>query len=183
MLSLSQTDPLLAVYIFGGIETCKALAGEIPAAATYCNQIPPSILYGPASPATNIHHLHPRYTTDMFSSPSPIIVDPAPEIPTETAELSKESRRSSSSDEGIDITQQSRSNSRTREESIKLGKRSRHSSRTREEIAEPAEKSFVQRISATMIIPAAVVLGLCMYRFSTRGSASSLVRDIRGFGG
>jgi hypothetical protein len=71
--------------------TCKSLAEQLPAAVAYCNQLPLSLLYGPACPTSQTHQLHPRYTCDMFSKP--LVISRTPTIPRDIAELSTGERR------------------------------------------------------------------------------------------
>jgi hypothetical protein len=145
--------PLLAIYIFADIVTCNSLAEQFPTNVSYCNQLPKPLLYGPASPLSHVHHLHPRYTIDMFSVP--IVFSRVTDIPTEIADLARKHGR-----------------------------------------LEKIGWSFAERVSTMVVIPAVVSVAWGFWslrRYGWRGSGisqltftmarSSLVRDLKGFGG
>jgi hypothetical protein len=68
-------SPLLVNYIFADPATAKYLSQFIQASITIINHIPAEILIGPAAPAGHPTCIHPRYTPDMFSVASPVIVE------------------------------------------------------------------------------------------------------------
>lgn len=84
---VAPSAPLLAVYLFADMATSKSLAEEAPATVAYFGQVPLSLLHGPASPSSHVHELHPRYTSDMFSTIRPIVVLRTPDIPGQVADL------------------------------------------------------------------------------------------------
>jgi hypothetical protein len=77
----------LETYLFGDVESYKTASDLIHSEVTYCNQIPSSLLYGPASPNNYAHQLHPRYTPEMLSTASPIIRNRVASIPSDAIDL------------------------------------------------------------------------------------------------
>ncbi|KAE9381054.1 aldehyde dehydrogenase-like protein PutA [Stipitochalara longipes BDJ] len=72
---------LLASYIFAAPSAAKFVAEQISSHATYINQIPPQLLIGPPSPANHSHVIHPRFTSDMFSTPQPQFINAPTSLP------------------------------------------------------------------------------------------------------
>jgi hypothetical protein len=79
--SQKESPVFLATYLFAAPSMCKFLSEQIPSQVSYINQIPLSLLHGPASPSSFPPSQHPRYTPEMFSVPRPQIVSKEPEIP------------------------------------------------------------------------------------------------------
>ncbi|KIN09139.1 hypothetical protein OIDMADRAFT_73037, partial [Oidiodendron maius Zn] len=78
--SLCSKEAYLATYIFADAKTAKFIGEQVTSSVTYINQIPTWLLFGPPSPTMHPHHLHPRYTPDMFSQPRTLIIEPVDEI-------------------------------------------------------------------------------------------------------
>ncbi|KPI35035.1 Fatty aldehyde dehydrogenase [Cyphellophora attinorum] len=68
-------SPLLVNYIFADPATAKYLSQFVQASISIINHIPAEILIGPVAPAGHPTCIHPRYTPDMFSVASPVIVE------------------------------------------------------------------------------------------------------------
>ena len=83
----SDLARITASYVFGDRETCEETAEMIKSDVVYWNQIPSSLLYGPVSLAGYKHQLHPRYTVDMFSTSSPIVIERVRGIPDHVTDL------------------------------------------------------------------------------------------------
>jgi hypothetical protein len=79
--SQKESPVFLATYLFAAPSVSKFLSEQLPSQVSYINQIPLSLLYGPASPSSLPPSQHPRYTPEMFSVPRPQIVSKEPEIP------------------------------------------------------------------------------------------------------
>lgn len=81
-VTLQRSLPtLLSSYIFASPSASKFIAEQIPSHATYINQVPPQLLIGPPSPTNHSHALHPRFTSDMFSTPRPQFITPPATLP------------------------------------------------------------------------------------------------------
>ncbi|PMD19586.1 hypothetical protein NA56DRAFT_680077 [Hyaloscypha hepaticicola] len=80
--SQRSLPPLLASYIFASPAASKFIAEQVPSHATYINQIPSQILVGPASLVNYPHALHPRFTSNMLSTPRPQFITPPTPLPT-----------------------------------------------------------------------------------------------------
>jgi hypothetical protein len=97
-VTLQRSLPtLLSSYIFASPSASKFIAEQIPSHATYINQVPPQLLsilalptifskltrasVGPPSPTNHSHALHPRFTSDMFSTPRPQFITPPATLP------------------------------------------------------------------------------------------------------
>ncbi|KAJ0162234.1 hypothetical protein CTA2_4886 [Colletotrichum tanaceti] len=73
--TLEFENPLLAAYLFASPEAAKYLSQHLPAHISIINQIPSSLLLGPAAP---IHHdpaFAFRYSKEMFSVARPQFVE------------------------------------------------------------------------------------------------------------
>lgn len=70
----SRGTPLLASYVFATPAATKYLGQFVSANLTCSNHIPVEILVGPPAPQGSIPQIHPRYSQDLFSRPSPQIV-------------------------------------------------------------------------------------------------------------
>lgn len=87
MTLLSDWPSNLSAYFFADSRSSKFLSERITSQVSYINQLPTQLLYGPASPTSYIHQLHPRYTPEMFSQPRPQIIELAPEVKIQKAFL------------------------------------------------------------------------------------------------
>ncbi|KUJ07454.1 uncharacterized protein LY89DRAFT_766029 [Mollisia scopiformis] len=81
VITQRSTPLFLATYLFASPSAAKFLSEQIPSHASYINQIPPQLLFGPPSPTSHPHTLHPRYTPAMLSAPRPQFVAISAEMP------------------------------------------------------------------------------------------------------
>lgn len=73
----------LAGYFFASPSAAKFCSQHLNCSITFVNQIPAQLLVGPASPTSLPPSIHPRYTTEMFSTlrPQYIAISPQSVLP------------------------------------------------------------------------------------------------------
>ncbi len=77
-VSPPHSHPLLAGYFFADAKEAKYLSQYLPCHLAMINQIPTSLLVGPAAPTAQPPAYPHRYSRDMFSLSRPILVQQPP---------------------------------------------------------------------------------------------------------
>lgn len=73
---LNQSDsPLAAHYVYADPASAKYITQFVRSAASFVNHVPTEILIGGLGPMEHQLSAHPRYTPEMFSQPSPIMIN------------------------------------------------------------------------------------------------------------
>jgi acyl-CoA reductase-like NAD-dependent aldehyde dehydrogenase len=74
-LNSTLATPLAASYIYSSPEFAKYTGQFIRTSLLLVNHIPPELLVGPPAPLTFAASIQPRYTPEMFSTPSPAYIE------------------------------------------------------------------------------------------------------------
>ena len=70
----SQEGPLIANYVYASAPAAKYITQFVKASASFVNHVPKALLVGGPAPNAFITSTHPRYSLDMFSVPSPTLI-------------------------------------------------------------------------------------------------------------
>ncbi|KIW07200.1 uncharacterized protein PV09_02066 [Verruconis gallopava] len=74
----SGENTLLANYVYAAPPAGKYITQFVRSSASFVNHIPAELLVGYAAPNGFYPSVHPRYTTEMFSTPSPTVINKTP---------------------------------------------------------------------------------------------------------